>query len=169
VTADRSAKPGGHGRAVAGRRRRAAGALVVGALAAGAGLAWWWLQASPAADGAALFDGRRPLIARIQGHDDRLPPAAARCSNCHAPSAVRQAAAGAGVATANFGPVLDRASLTQPLPRRGGPPSRYDAAALCRVLRTGADPALITLPRTMPRYELSDADCAALWAHLSIR
>jgi hypothetical protein len=172
VTKDRSAAPGADARAGPRRHRGAARVALTGVLALGAvgvGAGWWWWQGRPAADGAALFDGRRPLVARIQGHEDRLPPAAARCANCHAPSAIRQAAAGAGVATANFGPVLDRATLTQPLPRRGGPPSRYDAAALCRVLRTGADPALVTLPRTMPRYELADADCTALWAYLSGR
>lgn len=146
--------------------RRRAGLAVI-ALGLLAGAAGWWFSGRTVAEGAALFDGRRPLAARIQGHDEPLPPAAARCSNCHAPAALRAAAAGAGVASASFGPLLDHATLTELRPRRGGPPSRYDATALCRVLRQGIDPAWITLPRTMPRYTLSDAECTALWAHLS--
>jgi cytochrome c553 len=143
-------------------------ALVLVATAGlGAWQGWQWLSTLQA--GLELFDGRRPLVARVQGHADRLPAAAARCSNCHAPQSVRQGARAAGLATTSFGPLLNRASLQHNLPRRGGPPSRYDAHSLCQVLRTGVDPAWVVLPRTMPRYELSGEDCAALWAHLTRR
>jgi hypothetical protein len=104
-------------------------------------------------EGAELYDGRRALVARLRGHDEALPPAAARCINCHeGPQAI--------------GPALDGQLLLQKQARRGGPPSRYDELSLCRLLREGTDPAHVMLPRAMPRYEIGDADCAALWSHL---
>ena len=51
--------------------------------------------------------------------------------------------------------------------RRGGPPSRYDAAGLCTLLRSGVDPAHVIILRTMPRYDINDADCQSLWLHLT--
>ena len=132
-----------------------------------AGLALWalpaWQARAQREAGAELFDGRRALAARIGGHDDALPAQATRCANCHLTGA---APAGAASAPSNFGSVLSAATLTRALPRRGGPPSRYDAAALCRLLRDGTDPAWVLLPRAMPRYELVDEQCRALWAHL---
>ena len=50
---------------------------------------------------------------------------------------------------------------------RGGPPSGYDRGTLCRLLREGIDPAHVMVTRTMPRFDLDDAACAALWTHLS--
>jgi len=100
---------------------------------------------------------------------ERLPPAATRCINCHAPTAVREGAARAGLAEGSFGPLLNADLLQTPQARRGGPPSRYDSHSLCHLLRTGIDPAWVTLPRSMPRYELSDQDCTQLWQHLTAR
>jgi hypothetical protein len=108
------------------------------------------------ADGAALYEGRQPLVARVSGHEQPLPALAARCANCHEGA---QAVA----------PALNERVLTQALPRRGGPPSRYDARALCRLLREGLDPALVLVPRAMPRYDIDERACAALWAHLQSR
>lgn len=104
-------------------------------------------------EGAALFEGRLPLAAQVVGHDERLPTEAARCVNCHG---------GTG-----FAPRLDARSLTEPRARRGGPPSRYDAASLCRLLRTGVDPAWVMVPRAMPRYDITERECEALWLHLA--
>lgn len=103
--------------------------------------------------GEAIFVGERALAARLGGDVTPLPPAATRCANCHR--------------DARFGPVLDAASLAESRARRGGPPSRYDAASLCRLLRTGVDPADVVITRAMPRYAISDADCAALWHYLA--
>ena len=111
------------------------------------------------ARGRALFAGTAPMRGTISGHASALPPAGARCVNCHA--------AGAASASASFGPLLTRPHLTGLLPRRGGPPSRYDEATFCRLLRTGIDPAYVLITRSMPRYELPDADCQALWLHLT--
>jgi hypothetical protein len=147
------------------RLRLAASALVLSA--AGLGGAWAWQLWQLQQVGEQLFDGRQPLGAQIQGHAEPLPPAAARCSNCHVTQAVRQGAAAAGLAGAAFAPLLTAATLDQDLPRRGGPPSRFDAASLCRLLRDGIDPAWVMLPKVMPRYQVSDAQCVALWTHLT--
>jgi hypothetical protein len=115
--------------------------------------------------GRALYAGEAPLTARIAGHAAALPPQASRCTNCHVGATSTQAASSAGVQA--IGGILAAHRLTQPLSRRGGPPSRFDAAALCRLLRTGVDPAHVVIAQTMPRYEVSDADCNALWAYLA--
>jgi hypothetical protein len=120
------------------------------------------------ARGRELFAGTAALRGTIAGHAGALPPQGTRCVNCHAVgSAAPVAAPASGAQAASFGPLLTRHGLTQPQARRGGPPSRYDEAAFCRLLRTGIDPAYILITRSMPRYELTDADCRALWLHLT--
>jgi mono/diheme cytochrome c family protein len=120
---------------------------------------------SSAARGQRLFNGDIELAARIVGQDFALPAQASRCVNCHAPA---RASAASSLANAQpIAPPLTLSSLTEPLRRRGGPPSRYDAASLCTLLRSGVDPAYVMILRTMPRYEISDADCQSLWQHLS--
>ena len=108
------------------------------------------------ASGAALTPGSAPASAPIN-------PAATRQAG--APSAPGAASAPA----TSFGPGLTADSLTRDIPRRGGPPSHYDEAALCKLLSTGIDPAYIIIPRSMPRYDVAAADCTALWAYLSQR
>lgn len=120
------------------------------------------LASDDAARGAALFSGDRPPVARIRGHADPLPADAARCSNCHGAKGGARPDAGQP-----FAPELTREYLLLPTARRGGPKSSYDEAAFCRALRSGVDPAWVTLQRAMPRYELDDAACSALWAHLT--
>ena len=117
--------------------------------------------------GRQLFAGEVPLEGRVSGHADPLPVQASRCINCHADSAATQAAGARDSTTQSFGPRLDGVLLTQMHARRGGPPSRYDATALCRALRSGVDPAYVVIPRAMPRYTPSDADCEALWSYLT--
>lgn len=118
--------------------------------------------------GKRLFHGELPLSGKIVGHANALPPEASRCVNCHRPMAAqRTSPAVSGTSGSAFGPVLDAASLTRDNKRRGGPPSRYDEAAFCKLLATGIDPAYILVPSTMPRYELGSADCRALWAYLA--
>lgn len=113
-----------------------------------------------------LFSGVLPLHGTIVGHTSALPPSAARCINCHAVGSAVPASSTASAA-ASFGPLLTPQGLTGAVARRGGPPSRYDAPAFCRLLRQGVDPAWVIVPRSMPRYALSDADCHALWTHLT--
>ena len=105
--------------------------------------------------GKGIFFGQVGLPAHIAGQDVALPASASRCSNCHGAQATQRIA-----------PLLTPTSLTTATSRRGGPPSAYTRESLCRLLRTGVDPAFIVVPRSMPRYDLSDADCAALWAYV---
>lgn len=117
------------------------------------------LQGEPPPDkahGQRIFSGEVALPAHISGQDVALPASASRCSNCHGAQATQRIA-----------PLLTPTSLTTATSRRGGPPSSYTPASLCRLLRTGVDPAFIIVPRAMPRYEASDADCAALWAYVT--
>lgn len=142
------------------RARRLAALALMAAIAA---LMAWpaWEACAQVALGGRLFDGmssqpQRRLAGRLAGHERLLPPEAARCVNCHV----------AGPGSPGFGPPLHAGTLAQPLARRGGPPSTYDAAALCRLLREGIDPAWVLISQAMPRYDATDAQCAALWAWL---
>jgi len=137
--------------------------LLLAALGAVAALSAVAAPSAPQVRGRELFAGTAALRGTITGHASALPPAGARCVNCHASGP----AAAPASAAASFGPLLTRQRLTEPLPRRGGPPSRYDEATFCRLLRTGIDPAYVLITRSMPRYELPDADCQALWLHLT--
>lgn len=140
------------------RSRRARCGLALAALV--------WLAPALAAPGdgargARLFDGRAALPATLAGRDVALPVDASRCANCHL-----RDGPGRPASTAGFGPALTALFLRTRQARRGGPPSAYDAAAFCRVLRTGIDPARVLVDLRMPRYAVGDADCAALWAYL---
>jgi hypothetical protein len=109
--------------------------------------------------GDSLFHAKEKLNGRIRGHDDALPPEVVRCANCHEASGnVRLSRVAA--------PHLDRSVLLTWRERRGGPPSRYDQAAFCKLLRTGIDPANIVIAREMPVYEVDEAQCASLWTFL---
>ena len=103
-----------------------------------------------------------PLRGRLAGHPDLLPVVATRCVNCHAVDGSKRPPGAAA-----FGPALGPATLARALARRGGPPSRYDADSLCRLLREGVDPAWVVIDAAMPRYEIDAAQCQALWASLS--
>ena len=140
--------------------KAALGMLMLVALGAGAG------ESGPSR-GRDLFNGAASLHGTISGHASALPPAAARCINCHAISSAAPGRSASAAAAGSFGPQLTPKGLTGAVARRGGPPSRYDAPAFCRLLREGVDPAWVMVPRSMPRYEVSDADCQALWAHLT--
>jgi hypothetical protein len=124
------------------------------------GSATFAADAADAVRGRLLFEGQAELPARIAGQDFALPAQASRCINCHGASAA---------GTQRIGPILSAVTLAEPLARRGGPPSRYDAASLCKLLRSGIDPAHVLIPRTMPRYEINDVDCRSLWLHLMAR
>ncbi len=112
-----------------------------------------------AARGRALFNGKEPLAGRVRDHRSPLPAQVVVCRNCHA------AQAGAGQPPP--APAVDRALLLQAVPRRGGPPSAYDRAAFCKLLRTGVDPAYVLVAREMPVFELDDAQCDSLWLYLT--
>jgi hypothetical protein len=148
---------------------RLAAWAAVGGFALGVVLLWQHAGqgAAERARGAALFDGRTPLAGRVVGHAVALPPAATRCANCHEQANATPSAPGA--ASAPFATVLDGAGLGSMRVRRGGPASRYDAASLCGVLRSGTDPAHVMISTTMPRYDITDAQCLELLAFLAAR
>lgn len=140
-------------------------AVIVMALLSVATVVWIARKATATeARGARLFDGREPLTATLAGHATPLPAQTARCSQCHA-GPVTPIAANSWPALP--GPPLDSRHLRAALSRRGGPPVAYDLAAFCRTLREGIDPAHVVLPRTMPRFDIDDTRCEALWTHLT--
>jgi len=108
--------------------------------------------------GRKLVLGVEPLKGRMVGHDLDLPTATVRCQNCHK---IGQEPG------KSFAPRLSQASLTGLVKRRGGPPSRYDVATFCGVLADGVDPAHVMIPQTMPRYNLTEQECAALWTYVT--
>lgn len=114
-------------------------------------------EAGQQARGAALFHGTPALPARLRHQDLALPPLASRCSNCHLGDS-RQAA---------LGPRLDANWLLGMRPRHGGPATRYERDSFCRLLRTGIAPADIVVAQAMPTYRIDDAQCDALWRHLT--
>lgn len=137
-------------------------------LALYAGLAGAIGKTDDIARGERLFTGREPLQARIGGDPANLPVSFARCANCHdsrAPS--RSRSPREARLEARLAPPLDRGSLTQMISRRGGPPFAYDASSFCHTLRTGIDPRYVILARAMPRFDVDQTQCDALWAYLA--
>jgi hypothetical protein len=108
--------------------------------------------------GGALFQGQEALSGRIRGQDEALPPEVVRCVNCHG------AASSGNRVSRVVAPHLDSALLLEFRQRRGGPPSRYDQPAFCKLLRTGVDPAKILIAREMPTYDLDEPQCVSLWS-----
>ncbi len=144
---------------------RARGVALAILLAAGLGaIGYAWHRAPIALDaqaerGRALFEGASPAVARLAGHDEDLPPIATRCANCHAD--VDRAG------QASFAPALTAPRLLDSRVRRGGPASAYDRAAFCRVLRDGIGPDDVMIDETMPRYALTQDQCADVWRYLT--
>lgn len=111
-----------------------------------------------------------PVEAVVQG-DLRVRSTDMPCSNCH-----RRSGWAGPEGTVSVPPVtgpalyspLTRGQLDMGTLRSTGPGTRpaYDDATLLRAIREGVDPSGRSLSPTMPRYELSDADGAALVAHL---
>jgi hypothetical protein len=115
--------------------------------------------ASDGKRGEAMFLGNEPLVGAIRGHRTNLPPEVVRCRNCH--NRGEQKAPGQDSA-----PPIGRSLLLKLQRRRGGPPSSYDPASFCKLLRTGVDPAYILISRVMPAYVVDDAQCESLWEFL---
>lgn len=138
-----------------GRRLALSLAALVAAGLAVALAIWGW----PIVRGYQLFHGHGTLQAKILG-GVTLPAAASSCVNCH------DGQVSGGPRTIAR---LDRASLSTPRTPRGGLPVVYDEASFCRLLRDGIDPASVLVSRLMPRFEISDADCAALFAYARMR
>lgn len=143
--------------------------LVIGAALAGR-YAWWQRQAQ-LSEGEALFRGEQAMNASLAGQSMGLPAVATRCSNCHEarqPVPLSDQAASA-VSARTYASPLSAMWLQQARLRRGGPETVYDARSLCQLLRTGVDPAMIMVSTVMPRYQATEAQCAALWTYLTSR
>lgn len=143
--------------------------LVIGAALAG-GYAWWQRQAQ-LSEGEALFHGEQAMTATLAGQTLGLPTVATRCSNCHEarqPAPLSDQAASSASARTYASP-LSAMWLQQARLRHGGPETVYDARSLCQLLRTGVDPAMIMVSTVMPRYQATEAQCAALWTYLTSR
>jgi hypothetical protein len=107
-----------------------------------------------------IYLGKEVIIGKIDGHASSLPPSLGICVTCHA-SAKRSRL------EAELAPRLNRSSLLDPRSRRGGPGFSYDKTNFCKTVRTGIDPQYIVLRRAMPRFEISESQCSALWAYLT--
>jgi len=125
--------------------------------------------------GEQLFDGKVALAAKLAGDAVPLPGYATRCRNCHtntSPASVDNAVSQSSTpGSLGTGPsrqaVLSRESLTLLKSRRGAPPSRFDEPGFCRLMRQGIDPMNVVMPRLMPRYDLTNSQCHALWIYLT--
>lgn len=113
----------------------------------------------PSALGCLIFSGQHAIAAHLRDDDRPLPDWTTRCVNCHTQT---------GPASA-FAPPLTADYLLAATRRRGGPPSNYDPTTFCRAVRNGIDPAEVLLRKAMPQYQISDAECTALWQFLTNR
>jgi hypothetical protein len=110
--------------------------------------------------GCLIFSGQRAIPAHLRDDDRALPAWTTRCVNCHTAT---------GSPSTAFAPPLTHDSLLLAASRRGGPPTAYDQASFCSVLRGGIDPAHVLLRKSMPLFQASDEDCAALWRFVAGR
>ena len=106
--------------------------------------------------GCALFNGQHPMAAHLRDDDRPLPAGTTRCVNCHVGTSKAPA----------FAPPLTHDALLGATSRRGGPISHYDATTFCRAVKDGIDPASVLLRKSMPRYQIADAECMALWRYV---
>lgn len=124
----------------------------------------------PQQRGAAIFYGEIDVSGRLAGHDLILPTLATRCANCHEePNPTPPTTSSTIPSTTSFAQPLTSQHLQTPQVRRGGPPSIFNAQRLCELLRTGIDPTHIIISTTMPRYNLTNAQCEDIWAFLETR
>lgn len=94
------------------------------------------------------------------------PERGAEASGAASGAAAAPRPAAVTASTEPYAVALTRDSLLGLRTRRGGPPSAFDEASLCRLLRTGVDPAQVLISTTMPRYTVSDVQCRQLMAYL---
>lgn len=118
--------------------------------------------AYPVVMGYSYYHGYAGLKGRIAGHDTDLPAQASRCANCHDRPAYASSVA------QPIAP-LDRVALLTPHSRRGGPATAFSEESFCALLRDGIDPAMVMVNRTMPRFDLTQGQCHALWRYVLLR
>ncbi len=138
-----------------------------------ASMVYGWLNTEHQRErGRAAFHGDSTLSGRVVGHSIALPRQASRCQNCHETRAGAPLSAGGNgnaVGGEPFAAPLDRKWLRSPRSRHGGPLTTYDTAAFCTLLRTGVDPGHVMISPLMPRYDISDGQCADLLTYLEGR
>jgi len=117
-------------------------------------------QQTPYERGENIYLGKESTPARIAGHQDPLPPKFTRCINCHASGRTVSG-------NTESAPSLSRASLLQTQARRGGPAFAYERISFCATLRSGVDPEHVVLNRAMPRFDMDNEQCLALWLYLT--
>jgi hypothetical protein len=110
--------------------------------------------------GEGIFLGNEHVRARIEGHQQALPAQVTKCINCHKPAQRSKL-------DTEYAPSLDAAELLQVRVRRGGPAFAYTQDSFCKTISTGIDPEYVVLNRTMPRFDVDQAQCQALWAYLT--
>jgi hypothetical protein len=137
----------------------AAGAMIGLALAAIACPVSAEQSCDPSALGCLIFNGQHAIPAHLRDDDRPLPDWTTRCVNCHTQTG----------AAAAYAPPLTAESLLVAERRRGGPPSNYDSVTFCRAVKDGIDPSEVLLRKAMPQYQISDAECTALWQYLTHR
>jgi len=117
--------------------------------------------AAVSSQGEALYYGVVPLSGRISGQTLQLPARVLACVRCHEGRG--------GQAGGELQPGVDLLGgwLSQIRSRRNGPASQYTPATFCRALRNGIDPVSVVLAIQMPRFDISDQDCNALWNYLN--
>ena len=120
-------------------------------------------RAGPARDaerGKRIFHGHDAVQGTVQQNGTALPALASKCINCHSV----HVPSGAWAGTPQY---LTASTMSRKVSRRGGPAYFYDQPTFCHTVRTGVDPAGIVLESKMPRYKISDTQCADLWIFLS--
>ena len=110
--------------------------------------------------GKQIYLGEETVTGKIDGHISSLPSSLGKCVTCH--TFDRQS-----ILEVESAPLLNRSSLLDPRSRRGGPGFSYDKTNFCKTVRTGIDPQYVVLRRAMPRFEISEAQCSALWTYLT--
>ena len=114
--------------------------------------------------GQRIFYGEEPMRGKIEGHVVPLPASFTSCANCHASAERSRLDQALEERTA---PQLNRGGLLETRSRRGGPPFAYDEQSFCHTIQTGVDPRYVTLARAMPRFEVDQSQCEALWEYLT--
>lgn len=110
--------------------------------------------------GKRIFYGLDAVSATVQQNGTTLPTNASKCINCHS----AQTPPGAWTGSSQY---LSATTMTRMVSRRGGPASVYDQDKFCNAVRNGVDPAGVVLESKMPRYEMSDTQCADMWLFIS--
>lgn len=96
-------------------------------------------------------EANRPVAARIEGTPGAIDAALLGCAGCHGRAGEGRREGGTQAADIRFGQLAG---------------AGYGPTSFCRAVREGEGPGGRKLARAMPRYDLSEGECQALWDHL---